>query len=88
MMIRIRHPDGKYDMVKVTRLDYLIAEKRISGFCRAMGWVRIGRDPIRKNSGESYCGHERRYYKVPPMPSRAENEVNCGSVCQRGEEVH
>lgn len=64
MMIRIRYPDGKYDMVKVSRLDYLIAKKRISEFRRTTGWVIIGRDPIRKNKRESYRGPERRQSMV------------------------
>lgn len=79
MMIRIRYPNGRYDMVKVTRLDYLIAANRISDFRRATGWVRIGRDPIRKNSGESYSGPERRHSTAPPAPSLAEREVGRGA---------
>lgn len=70
MVIRIQYPDGKYDMVKRTRLEYLIATKRISGFRRGTGWVSIGHDLIRKNSGESHCGPERRHSVALPCPIR------------------
>lgn len=60
MMIRIRYPDGRYDMVKVSQLDRFIAKNQISGFRRATGWVVIGRDPIRRNSKEFYLGPEKR----------------------------
>lgn len=61
MMVRIRYPDGRYDMVKVSQLERLIAANLISGFRRATGWVVIGRDPIRRNSRGFYPGPERRH---------------------------
>lgn len=85
MMIRIRYPDGRFDMVKGTRLEYLIATKRISGFRRSTGWVVIGRDPIRKNSEGAYCGPERRDSMVPPEATRVKKQVNWASVFYRGE---
>ncbi len=87
MMIRIRYPDGRFDMVKGTRLEYLIATKWISGFRRATGWVVIGRDPIRKNSEEAYCGPERRDSMVPPAASMVKKQGNWTSVFYRSEEV-
>ncbi len=69
MMVRIQYPDGKYDMVKVSQLDRLIAENRISGFCRTTGWVTIGRDPIRRNSRSFYLGLERRH-PIGPLSRR------------------
>lgn len=68
MMIRIRYPDGRYDMVKVSQLDRFIAADLISGFRRASGWVVIGRDPIRRNSREFYLGPEKRYL-TGPLPA-------------------
>lgn len=86
MMIRIRYPDGKYDMVKITRLDDLIASKRIFGFRRATDWVLIGRDPIRKNSGESYCGPERRHLSSSSRIKNQESGV-FGIHTDTGEKV-
>ncbi len=74
MMIRIRYPDGRYDMVKVSHLDCLIAANRISGFLRATGWVVIGRDPIRRNSRGFYSGPERRL-PTGPLPPPGQRRI-------------
>lgn len=58
-MIQVRYKDGKYDMVKHTRLDQLITSGKILEFRRSSGWVRIGRDPIRGPKSD-YHGPERR----------------------------
>lgn len=59
MLLRVQYNTRKYDMVKETLLDGLIASGRIVKFCRSTGWVVIGRDPIRGQGG-SYDGLERR----------------------------
>jgi hypothetical protein len=48
MLIRVKYPNGKFDMVKEFRLDYLIETQIIHSFERASGWVVLGVDPIRK----------------------------------------
>lgn len=78
MMICIRHPDGRFDMVKETRLEYLISTKQISGFRRASGWVEIGRHPIRKNSKETYFGYERRHFSTHPATSKRKRRKDRG----------
>jgi hypothetical protein len=40
--------NGEEKIVPAYMLDYLIREKKIVAFLRTDGWVRIGRDPIRK----------------------------------------
>ncbi len=61
MMIRIRYPDGRFDMVKAMHLDRLIAARQISSFKRQSGWVVLGRDPIRgPGKRVFYLGTERR----------------------------
>jgi len=38
-MIRIRHPDGRFDMVKTARLDDLIETKKLVALsAQAAGW--------------------------------------------------
>lgn len=49
MLIRVRYPDGRYDMVKSFRLDHLIETNTIHSFKRASGWVVLGVDPVRKS---------------------------------------
>lgn len=61
MMIRIRYPDGRFDMVKATRLDDLIESEEIEGFRRVTGWVVLGKDPVRGQGLPGiYSGPERR----------------------------
>lgn len=58
MLIRVKYPDGRYDMVKDFRLDYLIENKTIQSFERSNGWVVLGVDPVRKPG-------QRRHYDAP-----------------------
>lgn len=48
MLIRVKYPNGKFDMVREFRLDYLIETKVIHSFERSSGWVVLGVDPIRQ----------------------------------------
>jgi hypothetical protein len=50
---------GKYDMVKDSLLDELIASGGIERFLRSDGWVMKGREPMRGKGGV-YKGPERR----------------------------
>jgi hypothetical protein len=59
MMVRIRYPDGRYDLVKAAMLDLLINLRQINQFERSDGWAIIGRDPLR-GVGGGYGGPERR----------------------------
>jgi len=63
MMIRIILEDGSYDMVKAFRLDDLLPTGKIAKFQRSSGWVTVGVDPIRTQTGSSYTGPERRQEK-------------------------
>jgi hypothetical protein len=60
MMIRVVYRDGRYDMVKRWTLEKLIEQDSIQGFCRADGWVRIGRDRLRSSRPTGHHGEERR----------------------------
>ncbi|TYO99366.1 hypothetical protein EDC39_103212 [Geothermobacter ehrlichii] len=52
MMVPIRYPDGRYDIVKTSQLDHLIVNGRIQAFRRQESWVVPGREPIRGQGGE------------------------------------
>lgn len=61
MMIRIRYPNGRFDMIKASHLDRLLAAQQISSFKRQSGWVVLGQDPIRSPGNRIFClGAERR----------------------------
>lgn len=67
MLIRIRYPNGSYDMVNEQTLDYLLEQEKIVGFKRTEGWAYLGRDPIRSRSGRiewQHNGQERRGVKL------------------------
>jgi hypothetical protein len=49
----------KYDMVRVSRLDDLIASGKIKKFLRSDGWATIGISPLR-GMGGNYNGNDRR----------------------------
>jgi hypothetical protein len=88
MMIRIKYPDGKYDMVKASQLDRLIAENRISGFHRATGWVAIGRHPIRSYSRGFYLGAERRGFTEPLLrPGKMLKGSRNGLLSQENKQI-
>ncbi len=61
MLIPVLYEDQKLGMVYPSRLDKLIACKKILAFRRSNGWVFVEEDTIRKDyhSGE-YSGPERR----------------------------
>ena len=59
MLLKVMYQNGKYDMVRPSLLNELIASKKIKKFYRSGGWADIERDPIRKAVG-SYVGLERR----------------------------
>ena len=59
MLIRVMYSTGKYDMVKDSLLDELIASGGIQRFLRSNGWATMGRDPMRGKGG-AYKGPERR----------------------------
>jgi len=42
------------------KLDELIRNRKIISFRRSGTWVKIGLDPVRRNSGVNYNGPERR----------------------------
>lgn len=69
MMIRVMYHDGRYDMVKRWALDMLIDQKKIQGFLRSSGWVRIGIDPVRSPRNANYQGHDRRIPVEYPQTS-------------------
>lgn len=74
MMIRIRYPDGRFDIVKATRLDFLIESEEIEGFKRANGWVVLGKDSVRgQTEHEFYSGTERREIATSDALIRGEN---------------
>jgi hypothetical protein len=59
MLLKVMYQNGKYDMVRPSLLDDLIASKKIKKFYRSGGWADIETDPIRRAVG-SYVGLERR----------------------------
>ena len=59
MILRVQYNTGKYDMVKESLLDKLIASGSIVRFQRSTDWVLVGCDRIRRN-GDGYAGLERR----------------------------
>ena len=61
MMIRVVYHDGRYDMVKRWAFETLLAQRKIQGFRRSSGWVRIDRDPLRgSRQNLDYQGEDRR----------------------------
>ena len=60
MMIRVMYNDGKYDVVKQSMLDLLLASSKVTGFLRSSGWAIVGRDSIRGAGMDFYNGPERR----------------------------
>lgn len=60
MMIRVMYSDGRFDLVKHTTLDHLLAQNRLASFKRSSGWAVVGRDPVRGSADSAYRGPERR----------------------------
>jgi len=59
MLLKVMYQNDKYDMVRPSLLNELIASKKIKKFYRSGGWADIERDPIRRAVG-SYVRLERR----------------------------
>jgi len=59
MLLKVLYQNDKYDMVRPSLLNELIASKKVKKFYRSGGWADIERDPIRQSVG-SYVGPERR----------------------------
>lgn len=60
MLIRVRHSNGKIELVPPRKLQKLIDKRKIVQFMRSNGWVTVGFDPIRNGPDEVYAGPERR----------------------------
>jgi hypothetical protein len=60
MKIKVQFSVDDVGTVDARELGRLIADNEILAFERFGGWVKIGVDPIRGDSGTSYDGPERR----------------------------
>jgi NADPH-dependent curcumin reductase CurA len=61
MLVQVNWTNNRYDYVKDFMLDSLIEAGVVARFLRSSGWVTIGEDPIRSDSGhKEYTGGERR----------------------------
>ena len=49
MLIPVKYRNGKSGLVADAELDELIRSKKIKGFLRLEGWVRVGIDPVRRS---------------------------------------
>ncbi|HYS44739.1 MAG TPA: hypothetical protein VEM32_12240 [Geobacteraceae bacterium] len=56
MLIQVSYADNRYDYVKESRLDDLIASRKVVRFRRSTGWVTVGVDLIR-GSKIGFFGH-------------------------------
>lgn len=54
MMIQVFYNTGTHDMVKAETLNRLLVTGVIDQFKRATGWVKVGRDQIRKIPENQY----------------------------------
>ena len=54
MMIQIIYNTGTYDMIKSEHLNRLLVNGEVAQFKRSTGWIKVGRDPIRKIRQENY----------------------------------
>ncbi|GFO64321.1 hypothetical protein M1B72_12845 [Geomonas paludis] len=59
MLIRVVYDEFQSAKVHDYLLDSLIMQRKIVGFFRSDGYVRIGQDRVR-GTGGSYVGHDRR----------------------------
>jgi CheY-like chemotaxis protein len=59
-MIQVLFKSGDIDMVDAQSLDRLVREQELICFRRQDGVAVIGRDPVRSNRSNEYCGPERR----------------------------
>ncbi|MBJ6725779.1 GSU3473 family protein [Geomesophilobacter sediminis] len=63
MFVRIVRTDGKIELAPAREIDLLIQEGEITAFCRAEGWVVIGKDAIRTTQ-VPYSGVGRRWSDI------------------------
>ena len=59
-MIQVLFKSGDIDMVDAQSLDRLVSEQELLCFRRQDGVAVIGRDAVRSNRSNEYCGPERR----------------------------
>jgi CheY-like chemotaxis protein len=59
-MIQVLFKSGVIDMVDAQSLERLVSEQELICFRRQDGVAVIGRDPVRSNRSNEYCGPERR----------------------------
>ncbi len=65
MLIQVSYADNRYDYVKESRLDDLIASRKVVRFRRSTGWVTVGVDSIRGSKiGYGHSGADRRAAKA------------------------
>ena len=61
MLVQVKWTNNRYDYVKDFMLDSLIEAGVVARFLRSSGWVTVGMDPVRSNTGNrEYEGLERR----------------------------
>lgn len=61
MLIRIKYRDGRFDMVKASHLDRLMARGDVCSFLRRDGWVALDGGRLRGHGGRGfYLGPEKR----------------------------
>jgi hypothetical protein len=65
-MIHIQYTNGHYDYIKPADLDDKILSGEISRFKRSTGWVRVGKDQIRRFDYSKcfYFGPEKRRHQI------------------------
>ena len=71
MLIRVRYPNGTYDMVKEQTLDHLLEEGKVASFKRTEGWALVGRDPIRYRSVQDNWHQNRQERRGIPQKRKA-----------------
>ncbi|MBE0598561.1 MAG: hypothetical protein IH614_14960 [Desulfuromonadales bacterium] len=65
MLIRVKYPNGRFDMVQDYYLEALLAARRVCRFQRDGIWVEVNRDPVRCAGERTYSGPERRGRVIP-----------------------
>lgn len=82
MLIKVIYQNEKFDMVKPSILDELLATGKLKNFFRSGGWVTIGIDPVRGRGG-SYKGPERRKISTMKQPTSEEQLLmTVGDDCE------
>ena len=65
-MIQVLFKSGDIDMIEVQSLDRLVSEQELLCFRRRDGVAVVGRDSVRANRSDEYCGIERRNCTTKP----------------------